>query len=278
MALFSVIQPIHLLAKLFGQWAFTYDDELYYKSATSKLIDRGIALIAVIANVIILGTFLKFSATPGNSTFLTDVGSSAYPWSLIFECIAILLTITANWLLRGRILNLLHKLDKCDALFATLDLSISSKYQGRCALHLTAFVTTITILVGGITGVIANIFYVGEEDEVLMTSVCLLYISMASNAYFAVVVFFISVISLRFRVLNNKLYDHYMMHSKYGAAEDKAMLLERRNVVIELLSIPVDQHPSQQELAKRFANIHHYLNDIVDLLNACFSFQVGDKY
>lgn len=181
-----------------------------------------------------------------------------------YNCFALATTILLNWLFRGRILKMMHKLNKCDSLLAGVHLKINAKYQRRCVLRLMTLVIGLTLLVTIFTAAAAFFFY-DDYANIMVVFWLLVYITLSIHLSVSSVVCRIGAILFRLRALNSGLYTDFLRCDDREMKGNRAFLKE--------ITIRVPNEIAQ--LVHRYADIQHYLCDIVDLCNRCFSFQVS---
>lgn len=265
---FWISYPFYVLSKLFGQSSFSYGSTDYYKSSVIlKIIDQVTSYVAVFANLSILCVGVKINGGAG-SMFQTVVGKSAYLLYMQYNCIGLATTILLNWLFRGRILRMMHKLNKCDTLLAAVHLKVDAKYQRRCVVRLMVLVVGLSLLVAIVTAISSIFFY--DVQNILVAFGLLVYITLAIHIYVAFIVGNIGAIWFRLRALNCGLYRDFIGGNR--------QIMNHQGFVQKIIvCVPITKSNEKEQLVQRYANIHHYMCEILKLCNFTFSFQVSMK-
>lgn len=277
MDLFGIIQPVYWLSRIFGQSAANVQDDC--KSATYKQFDSLMCLIAVSANLCIIGYYMLNASPWGSSMFATSVGTITYPWSVKLSCVVLGSIIVVNFMFRGRFQRLLKMLTHCDSLLAAIattaaeQLQMNKKRQRKWTALMVVALLGLTLLVGTVAGILAYRFYSGGAKVVYVITF-LLYVELADHTFIALVLFYICSCWCRFRLVNVGLLNHFVgggggAVEKHGDTKHSI----RRDPRIKLVCVPVC---SDRELVQRYAKIHQHLCDVVDSLNSCSSFQVSE--
>lgn len=262
---FWIAHPFYVLSKLFGHSTYT---AAHYKSPLMKLIDQVLSHVAVFVNLSIF-VLAFFLAPRVSALYSTRVGSTAYLMHTKFYCITLAMVVVINWLFRGRILEIIHKLNTCDRLLANVHLRVSPKYQRLCVVRTMILVLVATGLVGVLTAM-SSIFYYNELLEILIIFSFLIYNSLATQVYVLMVEVFAGAVWFRLRTLNCGISEHF-----FGKGKTVSPPLPSFVQQITVCAPPTAKSTAPANIVLRFADIHHLLCDIVDESNSCLSFQVS---
>lgn len=270
MDVFWTFRPLCLLSKLFGQWTTSVQQRSdANKSVTWGLIDRLTSALAVAVNLVILSASIKNGASTAASLYFTNIGASAYPWSMRYTCAMLSCLILINWIFRSRFQRLFRVLDKCDAmLLEAVQTYNDAKYQRKCILWLIAIVLGLNLAVGVTTAIVCKALYENSK-EVIPVTFSLVYTITASHTFISVAISFIGAFWFRFRDINRGLRMHFL------PPDDRDSMEFDGDSVLKVICRPFVPKLGKPEVVRHLATIHHYLCDTVELFNSCSSFQVG---
>lgn len=279
---FWIAHPMYVLSKLFGHSSFAYATVHYYKSSNLQLIDQVASYVTVFANWAILVVEMVWGANAASTMYRTSVGTRAYLWYMKYCALALSVVILLNLLFRQRILRVLHKLVRCDNLLAAVNLRMNAKFQRRRLLRLMAIVVGLTLLVASITAT-SSLFFYDNPLKVVFVFCFLCHGALASHIYVAWVLVFIGAIWYRFSVLNYGLYQSFVAPGTViggcshidNENDDESLHHNLAQHIQVCVSKGTSRSISDQ--VREYANIHHYLCDIVELINFCFSAQVANS-
>lgn len=271
MDIFWIFQPLFILSKIFGHASFAYGD--FYKAPVAKTIDQATGYLAVLVNLIIILLSIKGVASKAGSMFLTDTGSDAFKTSFLLDCCVMIFIILYGFFVRSNILKLLVKLQKCDKLFNELQLALNPQYQKRSAMILLVSVLAFSLFVSVATA-LSSLFFYTDYAKLYVVFSFMTYKVLHFDTFVTFAVSLVAMIWLRFKALNWGLYNDFCRNRDWKVQSTKS----RDQHFLTRLNVCLPHPPTQQEIVLRYANIHHYLCDIVDLFNSCISVQVRFGY